>query len=161
MKWRKVFVVGFFLLSISILAQAEVKVGEIAPDFNLNDTEGNAIKLSSYKDNNVVILDFFTTWCPTCITYLSEINSCYGAYKDKGLIVIGVDIEESIAKVKKLVKKHKLDYPVVLDLKAETAKDYGVRGVPYMVIIDKTGRIAWTGHILDNKGRAKLKELLN
>ena len=161
MKLFRILFIGFLLLNITALAQAEVKVGDVAPDFSLEDTEGNLITLSDYKDNNVVVLDFFTSWCPTCIRYLSEVNKCFGAYKDKGLIVIGVDIEEPLAKVKKLVKKHKLNYPVVLDLKAEAASSYGVRGVPYMVIIDKTGKIKWTGHMLNNEGRTTLKELLN
>ena len=161
MKLFRILFIGFLLLNITALAQAEVKVGDVAPDFSLEDTEGNLITLSDYKDNNVVVLDFFTSWCPTCIRYLSEVNKCFGAYKDKGLVVIGVDIEEPLKKVKKLVKKHNLDYPVVLDLKAEAASDYGVRGVPYMAIVNKSGKIEWTDHILDNKGRAKLKELLD
>ncbi len=161
MKWIKVLFIGFVILGISTLVLGEVTIGREAPDFSLKDTEGNLITLSDYKDKNVVVLDFFTSWCPTCVRYLNEVNKCYEAYKAEGLIVIGVNIQESEAKVKKLVKKHSLDYPVVLDLKAEAASRYGVRGVPYMVIIDKNGKIIWTGHILDSRARTILKELFN
>ena len=161
MKWIKVLFIGFIILSISTLVLAEVKIGREAPNFSLRDTDGNLITLSDYKNKNVVILDFFTSWCPTCVRYLSEVNKCYEAYKAEGLIVIGVNIQESEAKVKKLVKKHSLDYPVVLDLKAEATSRYGVRGVPFMVIIDKTGKIKWTGHILDNTARTILRELFS
>lgn len=160
MRWPRILLIGFLILNFSGTVLAEVKTAEEAPDFSLKDTQGNLITLSNYKDKNVVILDFFTSWCPTCVRYLPEVNKCYNAYRDKELVVIGVDIQEAESKVKKLVEKYKLDYPVVLDLKAEAAKSYGVRGVPHMVIIDKAGKIRWTGHILDNEARQILKELL-
>jgi peroxiredoxin len=150
-----------FAVNFSSQSYADVKVGNEAPDFNLEDTEGKVIKLSDYKGKNPVLLDFFTTWCPSCIKYLNEINRCYSAYEAKGLKVFGIDIQESKTKVERLIKKHNLKYKILLDTEAEVAAKYKVIGVPYIVIIDKNGIVKWSGHVLDNEAREILKQVLD
>jgi peroxiredoxin len=161
LRFIKITLIIFILLSLSSFSGADVKVGNKAPEFSLKDTEGNLIQLSDYQGKNPVLLDFFTTWCPSCIKYLDEINRCYSAYEDKGLKVFGIDIQEPQSKVKRLIKKHNLNYPVLLDTEAEAASSYKVLGVPYIVIIDKKGFIGWSGHVLDNEAREMLKQVLD
>ena len=161
MRGLKAVVIGLVFLNLSCASEMKLPAEQEAPDFTLRDARASEIRLSDYRHNHAVLLDFFASWCPSCIKALGQVNAYHEAYKDAGLIVLGVNIRETETKVKQLIEKHNLGYPVLLDLEGETAASYGVRGIPYKVIIDKNGNIRWAGHILDGKAKSLLQEILN
>ena len=119
-----------------------------APEFAIKNLSGEKVSLDNYK-GKVVLLDFWATWCKPCVTSMPELQKLHAKYADKGLIVLGVSIDEKGAKVvKPFIEKRKFSYPIALDSSDKPAwKSYRVKGVPALFLIDKEGDIIrqWTG----------------
>jgi peroxiredoxin len=112
-----------------------------APEFVLKDSSGKTTKLKNYR-GQVVLLDFWATWCEGCkeeIPWFAEFNRKYAT---KGLAVVGVSLDEDgWTAVKPFIKSAKVPYRIILGNDA-TAKKYGVENMPNTFLIDRHGRIA-------------------
>ncbi|MEN3013818.1 MAG: TlpA disulfide reductase family protein [Endomicrobiia bacterium] len=115
----------------------------------LNSTE--PIKLSNIVGKKIILLIFWTTWCPFCINEVPEVINLHETYKDKGLEIISINISEPQKIVSEFVKKKNIQYKVALDLNAEVAKRYYIRKIPTNFMIDINGKIVFKGHILPSK----------
>jgi peroxiredoxin len=113
---------------------------EKAPDFTLKDLQGIKFTLSENKGKPVLLV-FGATWCPYCISDIPRLKEIYADYGKRGLIMVNIDIQESLDKVSRFAKKYQLPYRVLLDETAEVAEKYGVQGVPTTVLLDKNGMI--------------------
>jgi cytochrome c biogenesis protein CcmG/thiol:disulfide interchange protein DsbE len=111
-----------------------------APDFTLSDSKGTSVKLSAYK-GKVVLLDFWATWCGGCKVEIPWYMEFQSKYKDSGLSVIGVSMDEDGWKsVKPFLEKNPMNYSVVVG-NPELAKLYGVDSMPMTLLIDRDGKI--------------------
>ena len=118
-----------------------VKDGQTAPDFRLQDATGANIRLSAYK-GKVVVVDFWATWCHGCKTEIPWFMEFQNKYKDRGLAVIGVSMDEDGWNlVRPFVQEKKMNYPVVIGNDA-LAKQYGVESMPMTLLVDRKGRLA-------------------
>lgn len=113
---------------------------EKAPDFTLNDLQGRKFKLSENKGKPVLLV-FGATWCPYCREEIPQLKNIYAKYVKKGLVLVNIDIEESRQRVLAFANKYKLPYRVLLDIKADVARSYGVQGIPMQVLIGRDGTI--------------------
>jgi peroxiredoxin len=122
-------------------ASSTLRVGETAPDFALKDAAGANIRLSAYK-GNVVLLNFWATWCEGCkieIPWLVQFERKYGS---KGLTVVGASMDDGGWKaVKPFIAEHGLNYSIVIGNEA-LARSYGLSAMPMTILIDRKGRIA-------------------
>ncbi len=121
-------------------AAVGVNVGELAPDFTLNDLQGNPVALSDFRGKTVFV-NFWATWCPPCRAEMPEIESLYQEYKDRGVVVIGVDIMEAQAQVRQYVQQGGYSWIFVLDTSGKVAVDYRITAIPTSFFIDKDGII--------------------
>lgn len=121
-------------------ATVGVNVGELAPDFTLTDLEGSPLRLSDLR-GKVVFINFWATWCPPCRAEMPEIEAVYQKYKDKDVVVIGVDIAENESKVRQFVQRGGYSWTFVLDTTAEVANDYEITAIPTSFFIDREGII--------------------
>ncbi len=124
------------------------EVGNLAPDFDLENIAGGRLQLSSLR-GKAVIIDFWDTWCPPCRKALPSLEAVSKAYPDD-LVVIGVAFRrEGIEKVRQYVSENKLTFPmVVADKKFQVAKDFGgVQSIPTTFMVDRNGVITevWVG----------------
>lgn len=109
-----------------------------APDFTLTDLAGNNFRLSNQKDK-VVLLVFTATWCPYCRTAIPYLKDLYATCQKKGLVIAGIDIEESAQKVGAFAAKYDIPYTMLLDTDASVARLYRVIGIPNFVLINREG----------------------
>ncbi len=116
-------------------------VGQPAPPFEVPDLEGNTVSLASYLGKNVVVLDFWATWCGPCVAALPEINAVANSFKDRGVVFYAVNIGEEKQAVVDFLKEQKLDVPVALDQKSTVAGLYRASAIPQTVLIGKDGKI--------------------
>ncbi len=121
-----------------------VKVGDLAPDFTLNYTDGNEFTLSQLR-GKVVMLQFTASWCGICRNEMPHIESdIWQRHKDNAdFVLVGVDREESKEVVEAYTKKLGTTYPMLLDDKGDVFASYAVRksGITRNVLIDRDGRI--------------------
>ncbi len=124
--------------------QEKPQQGEIsreeAIDFTLIDLDGIERTLSEQK-GNVVLVDFWATWCPPCRDEIPHLKELHASYKDKGLIVwgIGLDNEE---KLREFVSENDIEYPILVGDESVGQK-YDVQGIPTTILCDKNNRIAF------------------
>lgn len=117
-----------------------IKKGDTAPDFALVDLEGNKHKLSDYKGQGI-FLNFWATWCKPCEYEMPYMENQYQHYKDQGVQILAVNVDESTLAVEKFVKRHNLTFPVAIDKGSQVLAAYGVDPLPTTFLIDKEGKV--------------------
>lgn len=118
--------------------------GTIAPDFTGRDTAGKTFRLSDHLGKDVVLLDFWSTFCEPCKAEFPHLRAMFDAQRAKGLLVVGIAMDgpETVADVPAFVKRFELDFPVVTDEDSRIASLYNPKkSMPLSVLIDKAGRI--------------------
>jgi len=139
------------------------EVGNLAPDFNLENIAGGQLQLSSLK-GKAVIVDFWDTWCPPCRKALPSLEAVSKKYADD-LVVVGVAFNrEGIEKVRQYVSSNNLTFPmVVADKDYQVAKDFGgVQSIPTTFVLDRDGVITdvWVGGHSQAEYEAGVKKAL-
>jgi peroxiredoxin len=118
--------------------------GTLAPDFTGRDITGKTFRLSDHLGKDVVLLDFWSTFCEPCKAEFPHLRAMYEVQRTKGLLVVGVAMDgpETVADVPSFVKRFELDFPVVTDEDSRIASLYNPKkSMPLSVLIDKGGRI--------------------
>ena len=143
-------------------AEAQGSAGrKPAPDFRLIELDGKSIQLSGLK-GKVVLLDFWATWCPPCQAEIPHFVALYAAYREKGLEIVGVSLDDGPEVVRSFVKQKGIPYPVGLGSQSLAQLYGGIRGIPTTFLIDKQGRIAkmYVGYQDKSVFESQIKTLL-
>lgn len=141
--------------------------GSVAADFTSRDVDGNTVRLSDYLGKQVVLLNFWGTFCEPCLAEFPHINRMYAENKDKGFVVLAISMDgpETVAQVPSFVKRNALNFTVVYDDDSHIASLYNPKkSAPLSVLIDKSGKVVHT-HEGYNPGdeevlEREIKELL-
>jgi peroxiredoxin len=133
--------------------------GQQAAPFSLADLAGKTRTLASYR-GKVVLLDFWATWCGPCRVTMPHVQKFHRELRSKGLVVLGINIGETAAKVRPFLAKNGYDFQVLLDPKHAVAERYQANAIPTTVIIDRKGKIVayFTGVKSEEELRAGLKK---
>ncbi len=116
------------------------QVGKLAPDFKLQNLDGQSVSLSDFRGKPVLI-NFWASWCGPCRAEMPYIQQIYEEWSDKGLVILAVDIGESHATVERFMESYGLSFMVLLDTNENVALQYNIRGIPATFLIDKDGII--------------------
>ena len=114
------------------------ELGKAAPPFALKDIQGNTVRLEDFR-GRLVIIDFWATWCHECEEVTPELDRIYRKFRDRGLIVLGISLDEGSSRIKDVnnfVKKYNLTYTMLMD-DGKANKLYKIRGLPTTLILDK------------------------
>jgi len=119
--------------------------GGAAPDFTARDLDGRTFRLADHLGKEVVLLDFWSTYCEPCKAEFPHLRAMYDAEKGRGLLVVGVAMDgpESIADVPAFAKRHRIEFPIVFDDDSRIASLYDPKkSMPLTVLIGHDGRMA-------------------
>jgi cytochrome c biogenesis protein CcmG/thiol:disulfide interchange protein DsbE len=120
-------------------------------DFDLQDTDGNSVKLSSLLAKGPVMLQFWATWCVPCKDEMKALNELWSKYKDSGFVYVAVSIDDnkSTAKVKPYIESKGYKFTVVFDTDLNVFNSFGGENPPFSVLINKKGSVikTYTGYL--------------
>ena len=127
------------------------KVGEKAPEVNIDVLYGDAVKLSEGVGKHVYIVEFWATWCGPCKFSIPHLSKLQEKYRDDGLVIVGIS-DESEDLVRPYVDGfgEPIRYSIAIDRVNTTHSRYlqgfGVNGIPISFVVDVQGRVVWYGH---------------
>jgi thiol-disulfide isomerase/thioredoxin len=134
--------------------------GMVAPEFTLNDPEGNPVSLSSvYSQHKITMIDFWAGWCGPCRRFNPTLVEIYKKFKDAGFGIIGVSLDNDENVWNKAIADDKLTWIQVSDLQywnSEAAKLYYVKFIPQNIFVDQEGKI-----VQRKVDKDKIEDLLN
>ena len=139
-----------------------IRSQSIAPDFHLLAIDGSTVSLGDLR-GQVVLLNFWATWCPPCKAEMPDLDALYREHKSqRNFVVLGVDAEESQAEVGAFARSHDVTFPLLLDSDGKVTDGlYVIRSLPTSMIIDRRGRIrdVWAGPLPKAAILAKLERV--
>ena len=152
MKKYNFLLIALFIASFTVLQSCggnaeNLSVGNPAPDFTLQDSDGNSYSLSSYTEKNPVIIYFYPkAGTPGCTKQACGIRDSFSKFKENDIVVLGISVD-SKESIKEFIKDNNLNFPLLSDENKEVSKAYGVLnniGVDSRItfIVDKQGNIA-------------------
>lgn len=139
-----------------------VDIGSPAPNFELARLGADSLSLDELK-GNVVLVNFWATWCGPCRDEMPDMQRVYDRYHNEGFEIVAVNLEESEVTVQGFVNKLNLTYPIVYDLTGEVFDMYLVRPLPTSYFIDREGiiRFVFVGPMDEETIERRVKLLLD
>jgi peroxiredoxin len=153
-------------LAPSLGVPAGVLVGQPAPDFALRSIQGDNVRLSEHS-GEVVLINFWATWCGPCRQEMPLLDEIYGKYRRAGLVLFSVNIDEpaNVDAAREMAKTLRVSYPVLFDARKDVSRAYQASTMPLTVLIDRAGVVRYVseGYKVGYETRYtdKLRELLN
>jgi cytochrome c biogenesis protein CcmG/thiol:disulfide interchange protein DsbE len=141
-----VLVAGLYYVNrrwISPLGRQNMSSGDahpLAPDFSLTDLSGRTLTLADYR-GKVVLLNFWATWCGPCRLEVPGFVDLQSKYRDQGLVVIGISMDDEEAPVREFYQRYRMNYPVAMGDDAVADRFGGILGLPTTFVIQRDGHI--------------------
>lgn len=138
--------------------------GQSAPDFALKAMDGANLRLSEFL-GDVVMLNFWASWCGSCRQEMPELERLYDTYRSAGFVLIGVNVDDESERALEFARALKVTYPILLDPRKSVAPLYRLDELPMSVLIDRAGVVRYV-HADYQAGKeqpylAELRALLN
>jgi peroxiredoxin len=119
----------------------QMKVKKMAPNFSLEDLNGQKVKLKNLK-GKVIFLNFWATWCSPCKEEMPSMETLWQWYKGKDFLLLGIAVDYGGVKtVKEYIERQHYTFRVLIDSRSKTLDRYEVKAIPTTLMIDKKGQI--------------------
>ncbi|HTE40401.1 MAG TPA: TlpA disulfide reductase family protein [Steroidobacteraceae bacterium] len=160
-----VLIVGSLVaLPLTSSAAPEDIQGRQAPDFVLKTLEGGNLRLSEFR-GEVVLINFWASWCGGCRQAMPALNDIYEKYRHVGLVMLSVNLDEEAHRAADMSESLKIKFPVLLDDRKIASQAFKVDNMPLTVLIDREGTVRFTyvGYNAGDESKilAPLRKLLN
>ena len=142
---KRLFSILFIILSLQVMGMSAkqpmegIEVGNFAPKFTLYDLDGKSYSSDAYR-GKLILLNFWATWCPACKYEKPFLEDVYKKYRDDGLVVLKVSLDQSKRTLKNYLAENPMDIPVFYD-NGDLANKFLIKAFPTTYIIDKNGVI--------------------
>ena len=151
------------LLAVTAIAPAAPATGSAAPDFTLKSDSGRNLKLSELR-GEVVMINFWATWCAPCREEMPLLNQLYEQYRKVGFTLLAINVDDDPAKARVMARKLGVSFPVLFDTDKRVSKLYDVAAMPSTLLIDRDGRVRYVhrGYVagVEHKYQTQVRELL-
>lgn len=138
-------------------------IGAPVPDFTLRSNGGKNLKLSEYR-GQVVMINFWATWCAPCRQELPHLNRLYDQYRKAGFVLLGVNVDDNAKAAQDMVSHLQVRFPVLYDTAKQVSKRYDVDAMPMTLIVDRGGKLRYLhrGYRagVERDYEAKIREIL-
>jgi thiol-disulfide isomerase/thioredoxin len=137
-----------------------LSVGDRAPVVSIHDLDGKPVQLGQYIGKKPVFLEFWATWCELCEELLPRVGAAQATYGAKvEFIGVNVTVNQSPAKVRRYLESHKPAFRTLYDDEGTSIRAYQVPATSYVVIVDRSGKVAYTGSGGDQEFDATLRRV--
>jgi thiol-disulfide isomerase/thioredoxin len=126
--------------------ESGIAVGSKAPAVTVHDLDGKPVDLGKYIGKQPVFLEFWATWCELCEELLPRVKAAHAAYGSRvEFIGVNVTVNQSPGRVRKYVDAHQPGFRTLYDDQGTSIRAYQVPTTSYVVVVDRTGKVAYTG----------------
>jgi len=130
------------LFTVTSSQAAMPVVGSVAPEFTLKSSTGRNLKLSDHR-GQVVMINFWATWCGPCRQELPLLNHLHEQYQKAGFTLLGVNIDDRADTAQAMARKLGITFPVLFDNEKRVSRLYDVNAMPSTLLIDRDGRVRY------------------
>jgi thiol-disulfide isomerase/thioredoxin len=161
--------IRFFLIALVAVAVAGpaaaqdlgIEVGKRAPAAVVRTLDGKPVDIGSYVGRTPILLEFWATWCPQCHKLEPALLAAEKKYGSRmKFIGVAVSVNQTPARVKAYSAKHKLKHLIVFDSEGTAADAYDAPATSYVVVVDRTGKVVYTGVGGDQNLEAAIRKAL-
>jgi thiol-disulfide isomerase/thioredoxin len=126
--------------------ESGIAVGTRAPAVKVHDLDGKSVDLSQYIGKKPVFLEFWATWCELCKELLPRVRAAHAAYgKDVEFIGVNVTVNQSPDRVRRYLETNKPPFRTLYDDEGTSTRAYQVPATSFVVIVDRSGKVVYTG----------------
>ena len=142
--WYAVWILLVAILGVVAVKLYQVTLGPInrgsAPTFTLATFDGQIFDLAAQR-GKVVVINFWASWCEPCKQEARELQTFYDAYKDRGVVLVGVDYVDTETEARIFLARYNITYPNGPDLGTKISQAYRLKGVPETYIVGPDGNL--------------------
>ncbi|MAG14232.1 MAG: hypothetical protein CMN78_06520 [Spirochaetales bacterium] len=139
-----------------------ISEGEQARPFQAERLDGSAFELNKHIGSDVILLNFFTSWCGRCNWETPGLIDVYNDYKDDGFVIARINVMENRDIVRQFKERYDIPFALIVDEDGDIARRYGVKYVPANVLIDRNGVVHFTAGIFPEEDlRRQLEKVMN
>lgn len=154
------------LFAQPLLAQGEgevgLPIGSRPPAVTIEDLDGNEYNLGQFIGTEPVLLEFWATWCELCEALMPEMEAAHAEYGDRvQFVAVGVAVSQSKRSIGRHLERHPIPFPVVWDTGGRATREFKAPTTSYVVILDASGAVAYTGVGGEQQIRAALERVLS
>lgn len=133
------------ILTLGLMMPLAVHASTPAPDFTLKSRSGENIRLEDMR-GQVVMLNFWASWCGPCRQEMPLMDDLYEQYKDLGFTILAVNVDENREEARRFLDKVPVTYPILYDPESRVSELYDVQAMPTTVMIDRDGNARYLHH---------------
>lgn len=124
------------------IGAATILPSTLAPDFTLRTMGGPNLRLQEQR-GQVVMINFWATWCGPCRQEMPHLDQLYDKYRSSGFVLLGVNVDDDARKATELATRLGLGFPVLLDTDKKVSRVYDLNAMPATLLIDRDGRVRY------------------